>query len=36
VRAADDPSATLLRFYESAYRAGTAAAGWDVAALARG
>jgi hypothetical protein len=36
VRAAPDPAAALLSFYESAYRAGTAAAGWDVAALARG
>jgi hypothetical protein len=36
VRAAPDPAAALLAFFESAYRAGTAAAGWDVAALARG
>jgi hypothetical protein len=36
VRAAPDPAAALLDFFESAYRAGTAAAGWDVAALARG
>ena len=36
VRAAPDPAATLLAFYESAYRAGAAAAGWDIAALARG
>jgi Family of unknown function (DUF5996) len=36
VRTAADPAAALLRFYESAYRAGTTAAGWDVAALARG
>ena len=35
VRAAHDPAAALLAFYESAYRAGAAAAGWDVAALAR-
>ena len=35
VRAADDPAAALLAFYESAYRAGATAAGWDVAALAR-
>jgi hypothetical protein len=35
VRSAPDPAAALLEFYESAYRAGTAAAGWDVAALAR-
>ena len=35
VRGADDPAAVLLAFYESAYRAGAAAAGWDVAALAR-
>jgi hypothetical protein len=36
VRAAPDPAATLLAFYESAYRAGATAAGWDIAALARG
>ena len=35
VRAAPDPAAALRAFYESAYRAGTDAAGWDVAALAR-
>jgi Family of unknown function (DUF5996) len=35
VRAAPDPAATLRAFYESAYRAGAEAAGWDVAALAR-
>jgi hypothetical protein len=29
VRTAADPAATLLRFYQSAYEAGTAAAGWD-------
>jgi hypothetical protein len=36
VRAAADPAAELLAFYESAYRAGAEAAGWDTAALARG
>jgi hypothetical protein len=36
VRATADPAATLLEFYESAYRAGAAVAGWDTAALARG
>jgi Family of unknown function (DUF5996) len=36
VRAADDPAAELLAFYESAYRAGATAAGWDAAALATG
>ena len=35
VRAAGDPAAALLAFFESAYRAGATAAGWDVAALAR-
>jgi Family of unknown function (DUF5996) len=35
VRAAPDPAAALRAFYESAYRAGAEAAGWDVAALAR-
>jgi uncharacterized protein DUF5996 len=35
VRAAPDPAAALAAFLESAYRAGTAAAGWDAAALAR-
>jgi len=35
VRAAPDPAAALRAFYESAYRAGTIAAGWDAAALAR-
>jgi hypothetical protein len=30
VRAAPDPAAALLDFYESAYRAGATAAGWDV------
>jgi hypothetical protein len=33
-RTAGDPAAELLRFLESAYRAGAAAAGWDVEALA--
>jgi hypothetical protein len=36
VRAAADPAAELLAFYESAYRAGTTAAGWDAAAFATG
>ena len=36
VRATGDPAATLLEFYESAYRAGAAAAGWDVEGLATG
>ena len=35
VRAAADPAATLLEFYESAYRAGAEAAGWDAEALTR-
>jgi hypothetical protein len=35
VRAAPDPAAAQRAFNESAYRAGTDAAGWDVAALAR-
>ncbi len=34
VRAAADPDGTLLAFFESAYAAGAAAAGWDVAAFA--
>jgi len=34
VRAAPDPDAALLAFYESAYAAGSAAGGWDVAGLA--
>lgn len=34
VRAAPDPHATLLGFYESAYRAGARSAGWDTAAFA--
>jgi hypothetical protein len=36
VREAPDPTAEVLAFYESAYRAGTTAAGWDAAALATG
>ena len=35
VRAAADPWAAVLAFFESAYRAGVTAAGWDVGALAR-
>ena len=35
VREAPDPAAVLLAFYESAYRAGVAAAGWDLADLER-
>ena len=35
VRAAADPAAALRAFYESAYRAGVAAAGWDLADLER-
>jgi hypothetical protein len=34
LRAAPDPHATLLAFYESAYRAGARSAGWDMAAFA--
>ncbi|GGO94123.1 hypothetical protein GCM10012280_48230 [Wenjunlia tyrosinilytica] len=34
VRAQDDPRAAVLGFYESAYQAGAARAGWDVARLA--
>jgi len=34
VRAAGDPAATLLGFFESAYRAGVVTAGWDLDALA--
>ena len=34
VRTSPDPHATLLAFYESAYAAGSAAAEWDVEALA--
>lgn len=33
VRAADDPRATLLGFFQSAYLAGASTAGWDIAAL---
>ena len=36
VRVAADPAAELLAFFESAYRAGATAAGWDAAALATG
>jgi hypothetical protein len=36
IREAADPAAELLAFYESAYRAGAMAAGWDAAALATG
>jgi Family of unknown function (DUF5996) len=36
VREAPDPAAEVLAFYESTYRAGTTAAGWDAAALATG
>jgi uncharacterized protein DUF5996 len=36
VRETADPAAELLAFFESAYRAGTTAAGWDAAALATG
>jgi hypothetical protein len=36
VRTAGDPEATLLEFYESAYRAGTESAGWDEASFATG
>ncbi len=34
VRASADPAATLLDFFESAYRAGAGSAGWDIEALA--
>lgn len=34
VRAAQDPHAALLGFYESAYRAGATSAGWDLDAFA--
>ena len=34
VRTANDPRATLLTFFEDAYRAGAHTAGWDVAGLA--
>ena len=33
VRAASDPAATLLAFFESAYRAGAVSAGWDLEGL---
>ena len=33
-RAADDPRASVLAFYESAYQAGARRAGWDVQRLA--
>ena len=33
-RASDDPRATVLDFYESAYQAGARLAGWDVQGLA--
>ena len=33
-RADADPRATVLAFYESAYRAGARRAGWDIAGLA--
>jgi hypothetical protein len=33
-RASDDPRATVLDFYESAYRAGAGQAGWDIGRLA--
>src|SRR4029453_2995743 len=33
-RTADDPRATVLDFYESAYQAGARQAGWDIARLA--
>lgn len=36
LRSADDPRATLLEFYESAYVAGATAAGWDAESLATG
>jgi hypothetical protein len=36
IRTAADPAAELLEFYDSVYRAGATAAGWDVAALATG
>jgi hypothetical protein len=36
VRTAADPDAALLEFYESAYRAGALAAGWDREAFATG
>jgi hypothetical protein len=36
VRTADDPAGTLLAFFESTYRAGTATAGWDAESFATG
>jgi hypothetical protein len=36
VRTAPDPAATLLDFYDSAYRAEAGAAGWDMEAFATG
>jgi uncharacterized protein DUF5996 len=33
-RASDDPRATVLGFYESAYQAGARLAGWDIGRLA--
>ncbi len=36
VRATDDPHATLLGFYESAYQGGARAAGWDIDAFSTG
>ena len=33
-RASDDPRATVLDFYEAAYRAGAERAGWDITAMA--
>lgn len=36
VRRAEDPRTVVLDFYESAYRAGAGAAGWDLAAFERG
>ena len=35
VRAASDPNAALTAFLQSAYEAGTTAAGWDTGALRR-
>ena len=36
VRESADPERALLAFYESAYRAGAARAGWDAAAFDTG
>jgi Family of unknown function (DUF5996) len=36
VRSVADPAARLLAFYQSAYDAGTATAGWDAAQLDTG